>query len=283
MFETGSVDSTSTNFTFGKGGNQGARGANTGGDFFVENILEELDYPSEFYHDEENGKLYLYHNGTGAPPTKNVVAPLQQILVNMSGTQWNPVKHIHLRDITYTAAGATYMERHAVPSAGDWALDRFSAVFLQGTESAVVDSCTFERLDGNAVMVSGYNRNATVQQSDFNFLGGNAMVAWGYTNETETDPGRPNVKIAHAPDAGVDGTDGEHPRYTTILSNTVREVGLYEKQSSFYVQAKTAQSIISGEVFLISLFLSFSLSLFLSFSLCISSWMTTVDSGADIY
>ena len=87
----------------------------------------------------------------------------------MSGTQWNPVQNIHLRDITYTASGATYMERHAVPSAGDWALDRFSAVFLQGTESAVVDSCTFERLDGNAVMVSGYNRNATVQQSDFNF------------------------------------------------------------------------------------------------------------------
>jgi len=29
----------------------------------------------------------------------------------------------------------------------------------------------------------------------------------------------------------------------------VREVGLYEKQSSFYVQAKTAQSIISGNVF----------------------------------
>lgn len=38
-------------------------------------------------------------------------------------------------------------------------------------------------------------------------------------------------------------------RYNTILSNTVREVGLYEKQSSFYVQAKTAESIISGNVF----------------------------------
>ena len=60
-------------------GNQGARGENTGGDFFVENIFEELDYPSEFYHDYVNGKLYLYHNGTGAPSTKNVVAPLQQV------------------------------------------------------------------------------------------------------------------------------------------------------------------------------------------------------------
>ena len=31
---------------------QGARGENTGGDFFVENVIEELDYPSEFYYDK---------------------------------------------------------------------------------------------------------------------------------------------------------------------------------------------------------------------------------------
>ena len=48
------------------------------------------------------------------------------------------------------------MDPHGVPSAGDWALDRVGAVFLQGTEGVQVDGCTFERLDGNAVMVSGY-------------------------------------------------------------------------------------------------------------------------------
>lgn len=31
----------SKKITFGKGGNQGARGSNSGGDFFVENIFEE--------------------------------------------------------------------------------------------------------------------------------------------------------------------------------------------------------------------------------------------------
>merc|ERR1711988_1532419 len=129
------------------------------------------------------------------------------------------------------------------------ALDRMAAVFLQGTEGAVIDSCTFERLDGNAVMISGYNRNATVQNSDFAFVGGNAIAAWGYTNETSSDPGRPGVFLENAPDAGVDGTDGEHPRYTTVIGNLAREVGLYEKQSSFYVQAKTAESTIKGNVF----------------------------------
>ena len=71
----------------------------------------------------------------------------------------------------------------------------------------------------------------------------------GYTNETQNTGFpyyRPNTNY---PKGGVDGTDGNHPRYTTITSNLAREVGLYEKQSSFYVQAKTAQSIISGNVF----------------------------------
>jgi len=47
----------------------------------------------------------------------------------------------------------------------------------------------------------------------------------------------------------VDGTDGNHPRYTTVSGCSAREVGLYEKQSSFFVQAKTAQSTVSGNVF----------------------------------
>ena len=96
------------------------------------------------------------------PPATKVVAPQKQILVNMSGTQWSPVKNITFSNIKYTASAYTYMERHAVPSAGDWALDRFGAIFLQGTEGVTMSNCTFDRLDGNAVMVSGYNRFVTL-------------------------------------------------------------------------------------------------------------------------
>ena len=77
-----------------------------------------------------------------------------------------------------------------------------------------------------------------VSNSEFAYIGGNAVAAWGYTNETDTDPGRPGIRLANAPAAGVDGTDGEHPLDTTIVNNSAREVGLYEKQSSFYVQAR---------------------------------------------
>jgi hypothetical protein len=66
-------------------------------------------------------------------------------------------------------------------------LDRQGAIFLQGTELVTVDKCNFTRLDGNAVMVSGYNRNTTITNSEFSWLGGNAMAGWGFTNETSLE------------------------------------------------------------------------------------------------
>ena len=75
------------------------------------------------------------------------------------------------------------------------------------------------------------------------------MYITRYTNETENTGFPYYSPNTNYPEAGVDGTDGNHPRYTTVTSNLAREVGLYEKQSSFFVQAKTAESIIQGNVF----------------------------------
>lgn len=250
MFEVAGYDAASNNFTFGRGGNQGARGNDKGGDFFVENVYEELDSPGEFFFNGSTGDLYLFYPGTGAPPTDmEVVVPQLRTLINVTGSQWDPVRDLTFDGLTFKSTRYTYMDPHGVPSAGDWALDRISAVFLQGTEQLTIQGSTFERLDGNALMISGYNRNTTVQDSDFAYIGGNAVVSWGYTNET-SDTGFPYyTPNTNFPQAGVDGTDGRHPRYNKILRNSAREVGLYEKQSSFYMQAKTAETSISGNVF----------------------------------
>lgn len=249
IFDVAKYDRLSNNFTFGRGGHQGARGHESGGDFWVENVMEELDFPGEFFFDKRTEKLYLFHNGTGAPPTDSIVVPGVQVLVNITGTQWKPVKGVQVKGLRFSAAAPTYMMPYGVPSGGDWALDRYSAIFLQGTQETLIDGCTFERLDGNAVMVSGYNRDATIQRSDFAFLGGNAVAVWGYTNETSRDPGRPGIVLANAPQAGVDGTDGEHPVRTTVQNCSAREIGLFEKQSSFFFQAKASESRILSNVF----------------------------------
>ena len=98
--------------------------------------MEELDSPGEFFFDKRSAMLYLFHNGTGAPPaTASVVAPSLRTLVNISASQWAPARQITHTGITYRAARYTYMDPHGVPSAGDWALDRVGAIFLQVTRS----------------------------------------------------------------------------------------------------------------------------------------------------
>jgi hypothetical protein len=58
-----------TNMTFASGGFQGSRGEDQGEDTFVENIFEELDYPTEWFYNESTQTLYFWHNATaGVPP-----------------------------------------------------------------------------------------------------------------------------------------------------------------------------------------------------------------------
>lgn len=87
----------------------------------------------------------------------------------------------------------------------DRALERNAALFFEGVSNLRIANCTFERLDGNAVMLSGFCNSSELIQNEFAWLGGSAMAAWGYTRM-------------------IDATDGDIPRYTKVINNVAREV-----------------------------------------------------------
>lgn len=118
------------------------------------------------------------------------------MLVNISGTQASPVKGVTLSGLGFRDTAYTYMDPHGIPSGwgtclpscqlhppsllpllirhlfvrlpvgGDWALQRTAAVFIEGSEGVTVEDCTFTRLDGNALMLSAYNRGAVIQRNE---------------------------------------------------------------------------------------------------------------------
>ena len=45
-----------------------------------------------------------------------------------------------------------------------------------------------------------------------------------------------------------DGRGGDQPRFTTIVDNFVHEIAFFEKQSSFFFLAKTAQSTVTNNI-----------------------------------
>ena len=117
------------------------------------------------------------------------------------------------------------------------ALERRAALFFEGTENLGVEGCRFERLDGNAVMLSGYHRNASLIRNEVAWTGGTAFAGWGRTDE-----------ISDGGMHGYDGTGGDFPQHTLIEGNVIRETGVFEKQSSCWFQAKTAQTTLRGNI-----------------------------------
>ena len=115
------------------------------------------------------------------------------------------------------------------------ALQRSGALLLEGTERVTIEGCLMERNDGNAIMVSGYNRNASIVANEIRWTGDTAIASWGKTDE-----------MSEGGIHGGDGTKGEHPDNTLIKSNLIHELGAFEKQSSMFFQAKTCRSVIDG-------------------------------------
>jgi hypothetical protein len=118
-------------------------------------------------------------------------------------------------------------------SGGDWALERSAVVFIEGAERVTVSGCVFERVDGNAVLLSAYSRNVSITYNEFSWIGQTAVAAWGNTAPTA---GADSVMPYGY---GADGTNGDQPRDAVIAFNLCRELGVYEKQSSFYTQFKS--------------------------------------------
>ena len=245
-------DPDSREMRWTKGGFQGAEGSSTAQEWYVENVFEELDSPNEWYYDANERLLYWFYNGTGAPAPKSVEATrLIDIITVVGGGsargETDPhVTDVTLRGLTFTGAALSNMEPHGLPSdgGGDWAISRRAAVVLEGVERATIDGCFFQRLDGNAVVISGYSRNTTIRNNEFYLLGENGVISWGYTADF------PDVKrpVPIPKGQGPDARDGNHPQGTLLETNIFHEIGIFQKQVSCYFQAQSQQSTHRGNI-----------------------------------
>ena len=131
------------------------------------------------------------------------------------------------------------MDNHSMPGSGDWALPRSAVLFLEGTERALVAGCVFERTDGTSIMLSAYNRNATIRANEFAWIGASAVVAWG-----NTEGGDSRVPAG----MGYDGSAGDQPRYSMIEANIMRELGVWVKQSSAFSTFQSSENTFKDNV-----------------------------------
>ena len=185
------VDTETSTLWFGDGGHQ--MGAKWSPDpcavdhrshFYVENVLEELDAPGEWYFDADQGLLYFLPPSDLDLANATVEVPLVEQLIRFDGTQERPVQHVHLHGIRFAHTTTTFMQRYEVPSLSDWSIHRGGTVFLTGTRDCSIRACWFDAVGGNAVFASGYNRDMTVESCTFTEAGDSAICFVGALETT---------------------------------------------------------------------------------------------------
>ena len=137
--------------------------------------------------------------------------------------------NVTISGIGFRDTAPTYMSKWEVPSGGDWALHQGGAVFIENRSNITIRGCTFRRLDGNAVFLSRRTRNISILRNDFEWLGENAVAMWGDTDF-------------------FDATKREFPMYTKIVGNVMRELGIFQKQSSGIAHNKAAMTLIAQNI-----------------------------------
>ena len=223
---------TLLNFT--SGGDQGGEGNDEGAEWFIEGVAEELTTPNEYFFDVESQTLTFFPNATGgggAPPSiAELVAPQFARLFSLRGGQERPLANVSFINVSFSQGSPSFMVGgKGVPSGGDWALEREAALFVEGTVGTTVSGCLFTRLETHAIFLSNYNRNASVVLSEFAWLAASAIVAWGSAD-------------------GADGTGGDQPRFSLIEGNVAHELGVTQKQSSFFVSAVSCENTVRANL-----------------------------------
>eukprot|EP01084_Bolivina_argentea_P066968 122068_1 len=240
-FENNQYDPTKETFIFGRGGFQDGRGHNMGKEFYVENVMEELDNDLEWFFNESTRILYYQHNHTGYPNNISFEVTNLKILFSFIGNQTKPIKNMILRGVTLRDTQYTYLDNHSMPSGGDWGIERIGSVYIEGAENITIDSCLFTRIDGIAISINRYARNITINNNEFAWIGDEPITAYGDTE---------GITFENSPTTyGPDGTGGNQPRNLYITSNYVHETGIWQKRSGFYWQTKSCSNYIAKNIF----------------------------------
>ena len=194
-----------------------------GGEWMIENVKDFLDQPGEYFLDKTNSRLYIKPNST--EDLHDLTLGIMTELIDLRNAE-----NIKILDLSFRDQAATFMdEGWSAPSGGDWSLRRGGAIFIENASNVTVRGCHFFRLDSNAIFLSRKTRYVHIQHNQFEWLGENAIATWGDTD-------------------GYDATAGEFPMHTLIEYNVMRELGIYEKQSSAVGHSKAALTTIRKNI-----------------------------------
>ena len=140
--------------------------------YYVENTLDAVDEPGEWYLDRSTGLItFLAQAGEDLTSAEVVASTGKTVLIRLEGSfaKADPVRHVVLRGLTFahtdwTLGDKGYTDNQAAVQIG-------GAIFAQGAVDCVIEGCRFAHLGGYALEVGKGCKNWKIVGNEFVDLG----------------------------------------------------------------------------------------------------------------
>ena len=197
----------------------------------VENVFEELDAPGEWYFDTSSSTLYLYPlQGVDLAKAKIEVTSLNH-LIEIKGSADSPASTISIKGIRLEHTNRTFMEDYEPLLRSDWMIYRGAAVYLENAENCTIQGCELTNLGGNAIFMSGYNRNIIIEGNHIYSCGASAISFIGLPSAVRS-PSFTYKEFVDFEDLDLEKgpKSKDYPSDCKVDNNLIHDIGLVEKQ-----------------------------------------------------
>ncbi|UFH57174.1 PDZ domain-containing protein [Spirosoma sp. KNUC1025] len=200
---------------------------------FVENIAEELDAPGEWFYDRMTQTLSVIPPAGIDLATAVVEVSQLKSLIQLTGMPDAPLRHVRIQGLRLVNTERTFMEAYEPLLRSDWMLYRGAAIYLENTEDCRIDDCELTNLGSNAILVSRYNRNASVKSCYIHHIGATAIGFVGDTSAVRSPAFRYERFVPYADmDLRPGPKNNRYPGHCIAEDNLIHHIGEIEKQST---------------------------------------------------
>ena len=202
-------------------------------DRFVDNVLEELDAADEWYLDQKSHWLYFKPTQDLSPGRMGFVASRLETLIELRGSRAARVHDVTVSGLDFRETTTTFLKTTEPLLRSDWKFYRGGAILSENAERIVISNNRFESLGGNAIVVSGHNRNIAIRGNEIHDIGASGIAFVGRPEAVrsalfEYQQSQPTAAIDRAQGPQSDA----YPADSIAEDNLIHSIGTIEKQSA---------------------------------------------------
>jgi len=201
-------------------------------DRYVENVLEELDAPGEWFHDRREGWLYFKPLAGEQPPARGFRGSAQEALIRIEGRKAQ-VQHVRIRNLVFRETEPTFLKATEPLLRSDWKFYRVGAVTIENAADVRIEGSEFVDLGGHAVVVSGRAQRVTVSGNHIHDIGGTAIAFVGRPEAVRSPLFEYHERLEVAAIDRMPGPKSDaYPKDSEASDNLIHDIGQIDRQAT---------------------------------------------------